>query len=205
MKFRLPFLLLVFILSACSALDDPVVKTFRRSTGLAGEPENSRFYPGYRYLRIAIDGRITYLALGSIDHGTEIWYSSEREVVRLRQGRIAGAEGVYTEWRKVVLPKFPAWSKLAKSKKPYAWTRIRDVMPGYRYGIRDRLRLESIPVREKSNLKNLDPARLAWFEEKDLSGHLPPAYYAVELESNRVIYAETCLSKSFCFSWQRWK
>lgn len=83
-------------------------------------------------------------------------------------------------------------------------------MPGYRYGVRDTLVLQSISPPSSHALVGVDPARLLWFEERLVSSEdaepLPAARYAVEVigQEEWVIYAEQCLKKDLCFTWQRW-
>lgn len=202
MKIRLPFLFFCFILSACSALDDPVLKTFSHVASFGGGSGKQAFDPRYRFLRIVLNGHDVYAILGFVDKDTEVWYGAGGFTLRIREGRVAGAEGASAEWRNVILPEFPSWNTLEK-EKVYRWERRIDIMPGYRYGVRDELVLRAAQPRKGSNLEGIDPDRLAWFEET--SDHFPPARYAVDLDRNEVVYAETCLSKKLCFSWQRWK
>ena len=95
--------------------------------------------------------------------------------------------------------------------------RVRDVMPGYRSGVRDELRLRVIPAPARTALQRLDPQALTWFEETVQpppgvrfaglgADTLPPAKYAVDLSHGKatVVYSEQCLSPDFCFTWQRW-
>ena len=144
-------------------------------------------------------------------------------MIRIQNGRIAGATGLTSEWRAVLLPDFPQWSVIAQSKEPFRWVRVRDVMPGYRFGLRDALAVRMISVPDKSALVDFDPKYLTWFEERfqaePLAGGaswlslispndhvLPPARYAVDMRDggDTVVYAEQCLSVDFCFTWQRW-
>lgn len=192
------------LLSACSVMDNPVLKTMSHAVPSLGREENPGLNPHFRYLRVVVEGRVVYLALGNIDHGVKVWYSAMHEVLRLQNGRIAGVTGTATEWRNVSIPDLPSWDTLAGSKKPYKWTRVRDVMPGYQYGIRDELVLHAIPAPKNSELKGWDPGSLAWFEEDDVSRALPPARYAVDLSEGKAVYGETCLSPDLCFSWQYW-
>jgi len=183
----------------------------RRDKGV----DDAKLNPNLRYLRVTIGGRVVLLALGYLDQhpqGTiEVWYSAEREVVRLQNGRLVGATGATTEWRNVVLPDLPDWSKLASGATPFRWSRTRDVMPGYVYGVRDPLTLSIIPPPEKSALQGLDPKGLTWFEERFAENALPntalpAARYAVMLSGGEgiVVYGEQCLASQTCFTWQRW-
>lgn len=204
--------LVVSALSACSILENPVIQTLHQAFVRDNNATTPALNPHFQYLRITVGARIVFLALGNIDPNPEgneqVWYSASGEVVRLRNGRVVEATGLFTEWRHVTLPKLPSWSFLAQEKTPYRWTRIRDVMPGYRYGVEDTLVLRVIPPPRKSALLNLDPSKLVWFEEKDISTESPllPAKYAVDMSDGEgiVVYGELCLARDLCFSWQRW-
>lgn len=188
---------------------------------------NARLNPNFRYLRVTIGSRVVFLALGNEDSHPqgpiEVWYSAEREVLRLQKGRIVGAVGLTTEWRNVVLPELPSWSAITRAQEPVSWVRIRDVMPGYRFGVRDKLVLRVLPPPRNSALQGPDPQSLNWFEERlqpdslarfpatlftglAVDSGLPPARYAVDLREGKetVVYAEQCLAPDLCFSWQRW-
>ena len=147
----------------------------------------------------------------------EVYYSSAGEVVRLQKGRIVGALGLTTEWRSVSLTA-PAWGAVAASAQPASFTRVRDVMPGYRSGVRDPLVLRVIPAPERTVLRGVDRNALTWFEERiqptassrllsaSRSEILPAARYAVDLTggTETVVYGEQCLAPDLCFTWQRW-
>lgn len=147
----------------------------------------------------------------------EVWYSAEREVLRLQNGRLVGASGAAIEWRRVDLPFIPAWSDLARTAQPLRFVRTRDVMPGYRVGLRDALTLRPVGPPSRSALAGLDAAAVLWFEERfeapsrglaasQDDAVLPPARYAVRLDAGGeiVVYGEQCLSVKLCFTWQRW-
>ncbi len=206
---------LAVLLSACSSGTNPVVQTMQYFSR-PDESANTILNPNFRYLRVVVEGRVAFLALGNVDRdarGTiEVWYSAEREVLRLQNGRLAGAAGLSTEWRSVMLPALPSWSELSRSEIPTHWVRTRDVMPGYHFGIRDTLVLQRLPVPPKSNLRELNAGALVWFEERGGNEDdafiqvLPPARYAVEMQGEKgiVVYGEQCLAPELCFSWQYW-
>jgi hypothetical protein len=110
------------------------------------------------------------------------------------------------EWRNVSQPGAPSWAEAARAAEPLHWIRVRDVMPGYQYGVRDALTLRRIAPPAGSALLNVAPDTLVWFEETVEGGVLPPARYAVESTGERtvVVYGEQCLSASSCIRWQRW-
>ena len=226
-RVRAALLLLVATLSACSSGTNAILQTLPYAYGRNPSIDNARLNPNFRYLRVTIGGRVVLLALGYLDSHPqgliEVWYSAEREVLRLQNGRLVGAVGLTTEWRDVSLPELPSWSVAARENKAYLWTRTRDVMPGYRFGVKDALSLRVVPEPKRSELKGVDPQRLTWFEERvearKFAGlltvfgsrsaadiPLPPARYAVDLQGGleTVVYGEQCLAADLCFTWQRW-
>ena len=207
-------------LCACTSSTNAIFQTaqsvLRRDAAAAKAPLN----PDFRYLRATVDDRVVLLVLGYVENQAEepiqVWYSAEREVLRLQNGRIVGAVGLTTEWRNVKLERPAAWSSLRNSALTSQWTRIRDVMPGYRFGVRDVLSLRAISPPARSALQELDPELLAWYEERvedhwidsknAKSDQLPPARYAVALVdgTETVIYSEQCLARRLCFTLQLW-
>ena len=218
---------MVATLCACAPATNAILQTLPYAYGGNASVDSARLNPNFRYLRLTIDGRVVLLAQGNVDNHPqgpiEVWYSAEREVLRFQNGRLVGAVGLTTEWRNVALPNLPSWAAAAGSGQDFRWTRTRDVMPGYRYGVKDDLWLRVVPQSERSALKDLDSQRLTWFEERiqaapvawlsrvlgnssaaDLP--LPPARYAVEFRDGgeTVVYGEQCLAAKLCFTWQRW-
>ena len=229
MKIRAPaaVLSLVAALSGCSTAGNAILQTLPYAYGRNPSVDSARLNPNFRYLRVTVGGRVVLLALGNVDSNSqgpvEVWYSAEREVLRLQNGRIIGAVGLTTEWRNVNLPELLSWTAAARADRAIRWTRTRDVMPGYRFGVNDELSLRLVKTPQRSALQNLDPQRLAWFEERVeprtvagfsavLGNHLgadavlPPARYAVDLRGGQetVVYGEQCLASDLCFTWQRW-
>jgi hypothetical protein len=218
---------LVAALTACSSSSNAILQTLPYAIGRDSKVANARLNPNFRYLRVTIKGRVVLLALGNVDSHPqgpiEVWYSAEREVLRLQNGRLVGAVGLTTEWRDVLLPELPSWSVATRADQAFRWTRTRDVMPGYRFGVKDALSLRVVPEPKRSALLGLDSQRLTWFEERVESEpvarlsavfgnsratdlQLPPARYAVDLQAGRetVVYGEQCLASDLCFTWQRW-
>src|SRR5688572_16711992 len=138
------------LLSACATGMDAVVQTVRLATQGGATIDTSPLNPKVSYIRVTVGKQVAFLVLGFFDsdrHGqVEVWYSGRREAIRLQDGRLIGAVGLGTEWREVMLPELPSWSAIAKSQEPLNWVRVRDVMPGYRYSVRDALVLRQIPA-----------------------------------------------------------
>lgn len=204
-----------------------VVDTFQSAVLGDSKADASRLNPSFRYLRVTLGGRVVFLALGNLDRDPlgpiEVWYSAQKEVLRLQNGRLVGATGLTTEWREVVLPELPSWSAIAGAGQPLHWIRQRDVMPGYRYGMRDSLMLRATAAPERTALVGVDAGSLTWFEELRqapvaagymatilAASHddqaLPAARYAVDMREGleTVVYGEQCLARELCFTWQRW-
>jgi hypothetical protein len=206
-------LLLACAVAGCSTGSDAVLDT-ALSLRSGSPADAAKLDPKLRYLRVSVDGRIALLVLGYLEPHPqgpiEVWYSARREVIKLQNGRLVGALGLTTEWRRVALPALPDWAGLLAATQPLHWERRRDVMPGYRYGIIDRLTLRRSAPPSGSRLVGIDPASLSWFEETDAPGAgedaLPPARYALDLRATGepVVYGETCLARDLCFAWQRW-
>jgi len=182
---------------------------------VAAQPD---FNPAYRYLRTQIGDRTIFMVLGYIDQRAEgpveVWYSGSGEVVRLLNGQLVGTTGLSTDWRNVRFKGFPAWTAAdapsGASGSSQSYTRLRDLMPGYRFGIRDEIVRISIPPPQNSALAGVDPASLRWYEERSVSrpstASLPAARFGVSRtsETPRVVYSEQCLSSDFCMSFEQW-
>jgi len=185
-------------------------------------PASPNFDPGFAYLRVTRGAHTGHMWRGSVEKsqdGTiEVYYSAAGEVLRILDGRVVGALGLATEWRQVSTAA-PEWRTLVKAAQPVQYVRTRDVMPGYRSGVRDALTVRPVAAPERRTaLQVLEPASLSWFEERlapdgrggagraGSTAALPPALFAVETKdgSASVVYAEQCLSTDFCFTWQRW-
>ncbi len=209
--------------AACSSGMNAIINTAQDAFRGYKEGGSPSLNPDFRFLRVAIQGRVVFLALGNEDAHPlgpiEVWYSAEKEVLRLQNGRIVGATGLTTEWRSVVLNAPPLWSAAMGAAQPLQWVRMRDVMPGYRFGVRDHLELRPILPPKSITVQGRDSQRLSWFEERVLPSAkgtpvlvaadqiLPPARYAVDMQEGRavVVYSEQCLASELCFAWQRWK
>jgi hypothetical protein len=163
----------------------------------------------YRYLRVTHQGGVSIVVLGALENNSsgqvEVYYSADGGTLRLQNGRLAGNTDLLPEWRSVRLPELPSWPDLAAEGKPVQWERVRDVMPGYRFGIHDKLLLSRVPAPRSTGLVGVDAQQLVWFEERTEASsdeRLPIARYATR--GNTVVYAEQCVSVTNCLKWQRW-
>lgn len=199
------------LLSGCSsgtsALVDVVKLTVRPPAA-----DSVELNPSFSYLRTTIGKNVALLVLGYVDTTpqpeTEVWYSGDKETIRLWHGRLAGTGGLSTDWRSVRFTDVPTWRSALNG--PASYRRQRDVMPGYTVDVREQVQIVPIAPPEKSSLVKVTPQSLQWFEERTTSEGqvpaLPPARFAVDLSGpqERVVYSEQCLSASFCLTFQTW-
>jgi hypothetical protein len=175
-----------------------------------------RLNPDFDYLRVVVSGQVLYLARGYTDSPdpasslpggpVTVWYSADREVLRLQHGRLAGLAGTPVEWLHVRgLATAPLSAPVsAPNVRSQAWVREVDQMPGHLWGVRDRLVVRSIDAPTDSQIHGWLPQALVWAEEQDDAGRLPRARYAWAPGRFEPIYGEQCLQPDFCLSWQRW-
>jgi hypothetical protein len=212
---------LAVFLDGCGTSTTAVIDSLRHALPTDSQSvDRLPLNPNFRYLRVTIAGRTVLLVLGYTENHhqgpIEVWYSAEREVLRIQNGRIVGAAGTTTEWRNVKFSPFPSWASIAKPEGAGTrLSRVRDEMPGYRYGITDDLMLSTVPPPQRSALSGVDPGSLAWFQEtivpKDQLANSnqkqhAASRYAVKFDKagDIVVYGEQCLSPTFCLTWQRW-
>jgi hypothetical protein len=179
-----------------------------------GVPETAEpvFNPSYRYLKTSINGRVIYMVLGYVDKRAdgpvEVWYSSAGEVIKLLNGHLAGTTGLNVDWRDVRFSSLPSWQ--GNAAQPSRYARERDLMPGYRFGVRDELVRTAIAPPKDSALSSTAAASLQWYEERSVSRpanlSLPTARFAVSAASGapQVVYSEQCISSDLCMSFERW-
>ncbi len=207
MKYRLLMLLFGMFCSAAWAEESPLLQAWQSVTG-AESPVV--LVPNAQYLRVNVAGNEAYLVADPVSEidgrPLETWYSADRVILRLQDGRVAALIGTMAEWRQVSQLAAPDWRAAARAEAPLHWVRVRDVLPDYRYGVRDALTLRRIDAPDDSQLRALSAQTLTWFEETTEDGSLPPARYAVNLAGERavVMYGEQCLTPAYCLTWQRW-
>lgn len=208
-------LLVPLWLAGCQSTPDPTVETLRRAL-FPVQPSGAGLDPRFTYLRVTGRQRVAFFVLGYHDPhpqgAIEVWYSADRETLRLQNGRVVGLSGTLSEWRQVRLPLLPSWGELLARNATFPWERSRDVMPGYRFNVQDQLQLQPVSAPGKSALIGVEATGLRWFEERMTATSagadlLPPARYALQTVQGEavVVYGEQCISSDFCITWQRWK
>ncbi|KKB64730.1 hypothetical protein WM40_04965 [Robbsia andropogonis] len=197
------------LLGACSA---PVTAVsdyikFKRSSSQASVARTP-LTKGYAYLLVTVQGKSFLMARGaqeSAPGGTvDVWYSGAGEVLRLQNGRVLAASGTPVEWTDVRLSAQPDWQSIGADA---TLQRRRDESPGYHFGLMDQLTVTPIAAPHRSGFYGVPDPSLHWFRETSSGENaLPASRYAVRFDgqTSEVVYGEQCLSRSLCFSWQRW-
>lgn len=207
MSFRLGvFGLLIITLLGCQGTN-PVYDTFKWI--LPSSPSAMQLSPAFEFMVVGLDGRSTVLALGErskqlLPEGLETheyWYSSQHEMLHLVNGRIHQALGFTVEWRSQESTA-PRWSEVQKARYEVPWSRVLNIMPGYRYGQVDHLWVK--PAKRASNNPLGVPTGVQWFEESVVSQTADARPWAYQQRfavlNDQVVYSEQCLSPKICLS-----
>ena len=200
----------VLALTACG--HTPVTLTLFEAAGIGKSVDTLKLNPNLSYLRVTVGvDRVVLMVLGYLDHtpqGTiETWYSSEGEVLKLQNGRVVSTAGLAIDWRTVRYNALLAWPEMVR-RMSSEFGRQTDQMPGYKYGIDQKVSIAFVPAPINTNLVGVAPDNLRWYEETvqgTLHG-LPSARYGLRLSTSGpvVVYGQQCFSDDFCISWQPW-
>lgn len=190
----------VMLLMGCKGFN-PVADTM--STFVSSAEPSDNYQKGLSYLKVVLNGRETSMALGyRSDKGQEVhehWYSGQREMLHLVNGRITEVQGMTNELRKQS-GKAPSWTYLMETKRPLSWLRTRDVMPGYRYGVVEYVVSQWVEPTHKQAALVKQPA--LWFTEqiqsKTSNGQNWTYIETYAVSGNQVIYSEQCLAPDMC-------
>ena len=204
-------LLLPIVCVGCASGPGAVYDAMRAALSLptADSAHPPALQADLQYLQVAQNGQTSRLALGyreplttNPDSQAEVWFAGNGNLLKLHNGRLIASTGLATDWRAVRWTALPQWRDVPAQGVTYE--RERDVMPGYRYGLRDRLHLRPMPAPPA-----LAPSGVAWrandmrwFEETDLNGHLPAGYFAVDPSRPEypVVFSYQCLAADLCLS-----
>lgn len=193
-------LLNIFFLAGCQGVN-PVADTVLSQF-------NSRklvnYSAGFEYLLVGIHGREVTMALGvrEVRDGAlhEFWYSGQREMLHLCDGRITEVVGMTQELR-YSSKGTPSWDELMQSGRPLVWSRSRDSMPGYRVGLTEFVISQRVtPTPEEA--KAAGQAAM-WVEEEIKSKKLNGANWIYReqfaISDGRVVYSKQCITPELCF------
>jgi hypothetical protein len=200
----------VVFLSGCANNNALFLKAAKTAIGKLKPSETVVLDPAYHYMRVTVGKQHVYLVLASRDPTPQglldTWYSGEGEVIKLMAGRIVSTYGLPTDWRAVRTATIPSWKSVLKSSRVYS--RQRDVMPGYHYGLEDRITMQAIMPPKRTSLINKRTNQLVWFEEKTATQYkgekIPTAIYAIDFSNHkeRVVYSVQCLNSKLCLAFE---
>jgi Group 4 capsule polysaccharide lipoprotein gfcB, YjbF len=212
MSFKAASLIFVAaLLSACQGINgiNPVIDTGRLLFPSSDFSEH--YQQGFEYLLVDHDGHKAAMALasrqsdGPVVH--EYWYSGQREMLHLQNGRLHNVVGMTQEVRAQTLTT-PSWQAIAEATAnavgggALVWSRTRDVQPGYRYGLVEYIISKQIESTKAQQTAAGQPA--VWFEDQvksksqDGKEWLYTELFAVV--NNRVVYSQQCVGPALCLS-----
>lgn len=212
-------------LGGCAGLSSPWLDSMQALVATGGTGVAKDAIPAmpdlrYRYLRVEVDGHpAAMLVLGYLDPHPlgpiAVWYSGNQEALRTQNGRLVGSTGSFYDWSALrFAPAPPAWTAVPAEGATYS--RQRDTMPGYRFGITEQMQLRAWPglppVKLPDSLPRAKAQTYQWYRESAavVQGQegvaLPDAWFAWGKHRGieTIVYSEQCLAPDFCLKLQRW-
>lgn len=171
---------------------------------LSNKTAKSSISAGFEYLEVEWQGRKAAMALGYREtqgsHVSEHWYSGQGEMLKLLNGRIVQAIGMTHEVRNIET-NTPVWSDILTRRSPVVWSQTKEVMPRYRYGLKEFvLSKEMTPsASEKGRASDATTWVIEEVKTKDEKGKVWVYQQKFALNGNSVIYSEQCLVPEMCF------
>ena len=212
-------------LGSCAAGGSPIVQSIQALVSTGGTGVSQAAIPDapdlrFSYLRVQVAGHPPGLmVLGYVDPDPagpiEVWYSANRETLRLQNGRVISTTGILQDWSAMHYAPVPlAWIDVTVAG--FSYKRQHDAMPGYRYGIREQMKVQSWPtlppVEVSATLPVDRAANYRWYRESLLptlgQGSSPSqdSWFAWGKHRgvNQIVYSRQCLAPDFCLTLQRW-
>lgn len=217
--FRIIVLSLIgFHLSSCHQLSIPALPK-NSGKASANHFNQVKLNPAFHYMKVMPNnksyhpGPSAFLALGRTEQAPcgliKSWYSRPGEILQTCNGRIVGSAGLSLNWSSVRFDPIPSWEEA--NLHPIKYTRVRDVMPGYYFGITEKITLRKIATPHCCHLVERGCQTLTWFEESvtqvtPANMKIPPARFAVAFSKGyaEVVYSEQCLAPNQCYVLQEW-
>ena len=189
------------LLCACQG-GSPVFDT--AASAWSPAERNPQFVAKFEYLQVELDGRQAYMALGRREvigaDVREFWYSGQREMLQLLNGRIEQVFGMTREVRQVSEAR-PDWLHVLTQTQPVAWQRHLDLMPGYRYGVAEGV--TTAKAQRPRHAPDDVPPSAQWLSEnvqrQEPHGQVSTYSQWFALHEGRVVYSEQCVAADMCF------
>ena len=165
--------------------------------------------PNLRYLKLSINQN-EVLMVEAYRAGTEsVWVSEDLAILKTRNGYLADLEGFRINWQAV---RGPNLTILAQLSNPTAYTRTRNEMPGYRYQLRESVRVTPLPSAPHDfPLSSRASTQWRWYSEEVISqwdgqpsNYRYPGLFAIDASQNppQVVVGRQCLATDYCLTWQ---
>jgi len=202
-------LLSIYSLMACTHLWQAGWQTATLTQAQKIDLQKTPLDPNLRYLKLSINQN-EVLMVEAYRAGTEsVWISEDLAIFKTRNGYLADLEGFRINWQAVRGPDLNIVTQLTN---PTAYTRIRNEMPGYRYQLRESVRVTPLPSAPHDfPLSSRASAQWRWYSEEVISqmgGQLPnyryPGLFAIDASQNppQVVVGRQCLAIDYCLTWQ---
>ncbi len=165
----------------------------------------AQFDASYEYLSIQSDNSNGRMILGyrQVQQGKviEYWYTGGGEMLETVDGRIYKALGTTSEIRRNT-GQAPSWQTMSSSQMPVHWQRSLDIMPGYRFGLEEKITTRVLTGIETPAVSGIEKQDLVWFQDQiqstDIQGRPSEYRQLFAFKNERLIYSEQCISETLC-------
>lgn len=171
---------------------------------LSNKKPKASFSAGFEYLEVDWQGRKAAMALGYREtNGSKViehWYSGQGEMLKMVNGRVVQVLGMTQEVRHVDT-NTPVWSDILAHRLPMVWSQTKEVMPGYRYGLKEYAITQQVnpSAAERTLITNATAWVLEEIKSKDEKGKVWIYQQKFAVNGDKVIYSEQCLAPEMCF------
>jgi hypothetical protein len=209
-----------FVLQGCageSRLFQESVSAVLQSEKFNDLTLTQKMNPNYAYLRLNSPRGAILMLWGYIDKDElsnqpiDVWYSGDREVIKLQEGRVVATGGLSNDWLAARYQSLPSWSSVVTGPvgSVSRYSRSIDFKNDYKFNQIQTVELSRIEKPKSHYLLGVPLLDVAWFEEKSSSSKWQPSVYAVVpnwLQTNqpKVVYTWHCFGVNDCFSLQVW-
>ena len=168
-------------------------------------PTKAQFDASYDYISIQSDNSNGRMILGyrqfQEDKLIEHWYTGAGEMIETVDGRIHKALGTTSEIRRNT-GQAPSWQTVSESRVPLTWQRRLDIMPGYRFGLEEKISTRQLTEVEIPVVPGVEKRGLVWFQDdvqaKDIQGQAVTYQQLFAFRNKQLIYSEQCISEMMC-------
>lgn len=198
----------LLLLPACTNLWKASIQTMQEPFNKQLDSSQLALDPTLSYLLVEVNGQQALLVMGYQTPKEQIWFSRDSAIFKTQNGYLSGMQGFAINWEIVNGPDLTKFPNLGL---PTAYSRVRNVMPGYHYEVRESVLVTPLAGAPSEVPKQLASKPWRWFSEKVTSqygvqkkGYDYPGLIALDVSQTpyQVAYARQCLSPGFCLSWQ---